>query len=268
MHSADSRSGDAWASGDAYEPYVGRWSRVVARAFLSWLGVPPQSRWLDVGCGTGALTQTILQFTEPTAVKGIDRSPAYVAFAREQVRDDRVQFEVGDAQALPVASAGYDAVVSGLTLNFVPQPQVAVAEMVGATRLGGVVALYVWDYAGNMQFMRHFWDAALALNPAAQDLDEGRRFPICDPAVLKEHFQRAGLAGVDVRALDVPTVFKDFNDYWMPFLGGQGPAPSYLMSLAELDRLVLRERLRASLPFAADGSVPLVARAWALRGTR
>lgn len=259
---------DAWASGNAYEPYVGRWSRVVAREFLRWLGVPPQSHWLDVGCGTGALTQTILQFANPAAVKGIDSSPAYAAFAHTHVRDDRVQFEVGDAQALPVESAVYDVVVSGLMLNFVPQPEVAVSEMVRATRLGGVVGVYVWDYAGEVQFMRHFWNAAVALNPAAFALDEGRRFPICHPEVLTEHFQRAGLVDVGVRALDVPTVFKDFDDYWTPFLGGQGPAPGYAMSLADADRITLREHLRASLPITADGSIPLIARAWAVRGMR
>jgi SAM-dependent methyltransferase len=268
MNGDNAQTRDAWASGDAYEPYVGRWSRVVAREFLTWLGVLPRSRWLDVGSGTGALTQTILQLTEPASVQGIDRSPAYVAFAREQVCDDRVRFEVGNAHALPVESGGYDAVVSGLMLNFVPQPEAAVAEMARATRMDGVVALYVWDYAGKMQFMRHFWDAAVALNPGARELDEGLRFPICQPDLLAEHFRLAGLAGVDARALDVATVFKDFDDYWRPFLGGQGPAPGYVMSLAEADRLALREHLRASLPIAADGSIPLIARAWAVRGVR
>jgi len=259
---------ETWASGVAYEPYVGRWSRPVAREFLNWLNVSAQSRWLDVGCGTGALSQTVLDSTAPGTVKGIDRSEGYVALAREQIRDERAQFEVGDAQALPVETGTYDAVVSGLVLNFVPQPQRAVAEMARAARPESVVAAYVWDYAGKMQMMRHFWNAAAALDPAARDLDEGRRFPICQPEPLTELFQNAGLRGVEVRPIDIAADFRDFDDYWSPFLGGQGPAPGYAMSLSDERRAALRERIRAGLPFALDGSIPLVARAWAVRGFR
>jgi SAM-dependent methyltransferase len=268
MSQPDMHPQDAWAIGDAYEPYVGRWSRAVARDFLSWLALPPQSRWLDVGCGTGALTQTILETAQPAAVTAIDRSPGFVAYAREKVRDGRVSFEAGDAQALPVKDGSYDAVVSALMLNFVSQPQVAMAEMARAARPGAVVALYVWDYAGEMQFMRHLWDAAVALNPAARELDEGHRFPLCHPQPLAEHFQRAQLTAVETRPVDIPTLFKDFDDFWMPFLGGQGPAPSYVASLSEADRSALREHLAATLPFAGDGSLPLMARAWAVRGVR
>lgn len=259
---------EIWASGAAYEPYVGRWSRLVAREFLQWLAMPPNSRWLDVGCGTGALSQTILQTAAPKVVKGIDRSAGYVAIAQEHVRDARVSFEVGDAQALPAEAGAYDAVVAGLVLNFVPQPRQAVAEMARMARPGGVVAAYVWDYAGKMQLMRHFWNAAAALDPTASDLDEGRRFPLCKPEPLIDLFRTAALNEVEVRAIDITTDFQDFDDYWSPFLGGQGPAPSYTMSLNEDRRVALRERIRASLPLALDGSIPLMARVWAARGVR
>ena len=262
------RPADAWASGAAYEPYVGRWSRLVAREFVAWLAMPPGSRWLDVGCGTGALSQTILQVASPAAVTGVDPSEAYIAYAREQVRDARIRFEVGDARALPVEMGAYDAVVSGLVLNFVPEPERAVAEMARAARLSGVVAAYVWDYAGEMQLMRHFWDAAVALDPAARALDEGVRFPLCQPEPLAALFRGAGLKDVEVRAIDVPTIFRDFDDYWLPFLGGQGPAPGYATSLDEERHAGLRERIRAGLPFASDGSIHLIARAWAVRGAR
>ena len=259
---------ETWASGAAYEPYVGRWSRLVARGFLNWLNVPAKSRWLDVGCGTGALCQTILDSAIPGSVTGIDRSEGYVAFAREQVQDERARFEAGDAQTLPVEAEAYNAVVSGLVLNFIPQPRQAVAEMARAARPKSVVAAYVWDYASKMQLMRHFWNAATALDTAAYDLDEGRRFPICQPDPLRELFQSAGLRDVQVRPIDIATDFQDFDDYWSPFLGGQGPAPSYAKSLSDEQRAALRERIRAGLPFALDGSIPLVARAWAVRGVR
>jgi SAM-dependent methyltransferase len=268
MSAEASRPADVWASGAAYEPYVGRWSRLVAREFLTWLAVPPESRWLDVGCGSGALSETILAMGSPHRVKGIDAAAGYVAFAREQIRDERVQFEIGDAQALSEETASYDAVVTGLVLNFVPQPDRMVAEMARVTRPGGVVAVYVWDYAGQMQLMRHFWEAAVALDPAVQELDEGRRFPICQPDRLTALFQQAELGTVEGRAIDVPTRFRDFDDYWSPFLGGQGPAPSYAMSLSEERRAMLRERIYAGLPVAVDGSIDLTARAWAVRGVR
>jgi SAM-dependent methyltransferase len=257
---------DTWASGAAYEAYVGRWSRGVAREFVAWLAIPPGARWLDVGCGTGALSQTILDVASPREITGIDPSEGYLPFARQRVRDHRVSFRLGDAQALPEAPASYEAVVAGLVLNFVPQPSRAVAEMHRVARVGGTVASYVWDYAGKMQLMRYFWDAAVALDPAASHLDEGQRFPLCQPEPLMQLFRAAGLREVEVRMIDIPTAFRDFEDYWSPFLGGQGPAPGYTMSLSEERRRALRERLRATLPLAADGSIQLIARVWAVRG--
>ena len=262
------RRSDIWASGAAYEPYVGRWSRLLAQEFLDWLALPANSTWLDIGCGTGALSRTILQVAAPCGVTGIDRSADHIAYLRSQIDDRRARFAVGDAQALPVETSSYDAVVSGLVLNFIPQPRQAVHEMVRAARSGGVVAVYVWDYAGKMQLMRHFWNAAAALDPAASDLDEGRRFPICQSAPLEELFRQAGLRQVAARPIDISTDFQDFDDYWMPFLGGQGPAPGYAMSLSEERRAALRDRIRNALPFALDGSIPLVARAWAVRGAK
>jgi SAM-dependent methyltransferase len=257
---------DVWASGAAYEPYVGRWSRPIAREFVTWLGVPRGRRWLDVGCGTGALSQTILQRCEPTAVIGIDPSVGFLGYAREQVRDARVAFQVADAQGLPFGDAVFDAAVSALVLNFVPDMTKAVAEMARVTRPGGTVAAYVWDYAGEMQMMRRFWDAAIALDPAVLDRDEARRFPVCKPDPLRHLFTAASLERIETRAIDVPTVFKDFDDYWIPFTSGQAPAPGYCMSLTEEKRATLRDHLRRTLPTAADGSIALIARAWAVRG--
>ena len=259
---------DAWDSGGAYEPYMGRWSRLIAREFLGWLAVPPGRRWLDVGCGTGVLAESILTRAAPSEVVGTDPSLAYVAFARDRVSDPRVRFEVGEAQALQAASATFDAVVSGLVLNFVPEPDRAVSEMVRVARPGGTVAAYVWDYAEGMQMIRHFWDAAGELDPKARELDEGRRFRLCEPEPLTDLFQMIGLGKVEVRAIDVPTVFRNFDDYWSPFLGGQAPAPGYAMSLSQERRAALRERIRAGLPSNSKGEHHLVARAWAVRGVR
>jgi hypothetical protein len=163
---AMARPAEVWAVGSHYDAYVGRWSRPVARELVAWLGVAGGAAWLDVGCGTGALSQTVLATADP----------------------------------------------------------------------------------------------------AAAALDEGRRFPICRPEPLARLFGDSGLAEVEVRPIEVPTRFRDFDDYWTPFMGGQGPAPSYAMALDEPRRAALREELRARLPVAADGSIPLLARAWAARG--
>jgi SAM-dependent methyltransferase len=261
-----SERSDNWSAGRLYEPYVGRWSRLVAKDFLAWLEVRSEADWLDVGCGTGALTEIILQQGRPRAVKGVDPSAGFVDYAKGRISDGRASFAVGDAQSLPVQSSRYDAVVSGLVLNFVPQPALAVSEMLRAAKPKGVIAAYVWDYAGKMELMRYFWDAAGALDPAAFDLDEGRRFPLCRPDRLDELFTQAGLHEVKIRAIDVPTRFQNFDDYWAPFLGGQGPAPGYAMSLSEERRGLLRERIRSKLPVASDGTINLVARAWSICG--
>jgi SAM-dependent methyltransferase len=250
---------DVWAVGEAYEPYVGRWSRRVAREFVRWLAVPAGARWLDVGCGTGAVTATILASAEPGAVVGVDPSAGFVAYARGAAGPGH--FAVGDARTLPVRDGAADAVVSGLVLNFVPEPDRAIAEMTRASR--GVVGAYVWDYAEGMGFMRAFWDAARAFDPDAPD--EGPRFPLCRPDRLQSAFEAAGLADVEVRELDVSTPFRDFDDFWRPFLGGQGAAPAYLMSLPDDRREAIRERLFDRL---GPGPIDLVARAWAVRGNR
>jgi SAM-dependent methyltransferase len=260
---------DVWASGDAYEPFVGRWSRRVAREFVEWLAPAANIRWLDVGCGSGALTQTILATAAPREVLGIDPSEGFIAHARRHTQDSRAKFQVGDAQALPVANSSFDIAVAGLVLNFVPNPSKAAAEMHRAVRVGGTVAAYVWDYADGMQLLRRFWDAAVALDPAASELDEGRRFALCRREALRSLLNDvAGLEQTEVRAIDVPTVFMNFDDYWSPFLGGQGPAPGYCVSLSDERRARLRNQLEATLPVASDGAIHLKARAFAVRAVK
>ncbi|GAA4445122.1 class I SAM-dependent methyltransferase [Phytohabitans houttuyneae] len=257
---------EVWARGDAYEAYVGRWSRRVAATFVRWLDVPAGRRWLDVGCGTGALSATVLTLTDPAEVAGVDPSDGFLATAHAQLADPRVSFLTGDARALPLPDDRFDAVVSGLAVNFVPEPELAAAEFARVAAPGGVVAAYVWDYAEGMQLMRHFWDAAAALDPDGAELDEGRRFPVCRPGPLRALWMDAGLVDVCVEAIDIPTVFTSFEDYWEPFLGGQGAAPAYAMSLGEERRDAVRDLLRDRLPSNPDGAIELTARAWAVRG--
>jgi SAM-dependent methyltransferase len=260
--------GEVWASGSAYEPYIGRWSRLVARVFVEWLDAPLNSVWVDVGCGTGALTENILAIASPARVDACDPSPGFIQYAREQIHDPRAEMIVADARALPHEDASVDVAVSGLVLNFIPEPERALAELQRVVRQSGVIAMYVWDYAGKMQLMRYFWDSAMALDENAAALDEGNRFPICNPVALERLFRNAGLRDVQTRTVDISTPFRDFADYWTPFLAGEAPAPSYVASLSPERRALLREHVRANLPIAADGSIDLIARAWAIRGRR
>jgi SAM-dependent methyltransferase len=257
---------DGWDRGDPYEQYVGRWSRRVAPRFLAWLNVTRERRWLDVGCGTGALSAAILDRCFPSSVTGVEPSEGFLRKAKEQLAA-RMLLRQGSAAQIPLEDGAVDVAVSGLVLNFVPDARAALAEMTRVTAAAGALGAYVWDYSGKMDLMRHFWDAAVELDPGAANLDEGTRFPLCRPEALAELFSSAGLRAVDTTAIDIDTPFASFTEYWQPFLGGQGPAPAYAMTLEETARSRLRERIRERMPLRADGSIALTARAWAVRGT-
>lgn len=257
---------ESWERGDPYEQYVGRWSRRVAPAFLSWLGIPPGRKWLDVGCGTGALCAAILDHCSPSSVTGIEPSEGFLGTAKAHLAG-RAALCRGSATAIPLGDASVDVAVSGLVLNFVPDQRKALAEIARVTTSEGTIGAYVWDYSGKMELMRYFWDVAAELNADARRMDEGIRFPLCHQEALVDLFEDAGLNEVDVTAVDISTPFSSFEDYWQPFLGGQGPAPAYAMSLDATARRRLRDRLRERVPVQGDGSLSLAARAWAIRAT-
>lgn len=251
---------DTWERGSPYEQYVGRWSRQVAPLFLAWLSIPAGRRWLDVGCGTGALCAAIVDRCSPSAVAGVEPSEGFLNTAKENLAG-RAALHQGSATAIPLSGASVEVVVSGLVLNFVPDQRAALLEMARVTGKGGTIAAYVWDYSGKMDLMRHFWDVAGKLDPDAAKMDEGVRFPLCRPEALEKLFASAGLEEIAVKAIDIPTLFASFDDYWQPFLGGQGPAPAYAMSLDETARARLRDCIRDRLPTEANGSISLTARA-------
>ena len=256
---------DRWQRGDAYERYMGRWSRQLAPRFLEALSVPPARRWLDVGCGTGALAQAILDQCAPTSVIGADPSAGFLAAAKERLPPQVVLHQAA-AHRLPLADASVDATVSALVLNFVPDAGAALREMVRVTVGSGLLAGCVWDYAQKMDLIRRYWDAAAELGLLAPGQDQGERFPICRPEALLAAFSGAGLAQVRVWPIEIEMRFADFDDYWQPFLGGQGPAPAHAMSLDEASRLRLRDRLAERIASSAAGGIVMAARAWAACG--
>ncbi|MDP6514847.1 MAG: class I SAM-dependent methyltransferase, partial [SAR202 cluster bacterium] len=173
---ASQNEGGWFADGEAYEGYVGRWSRVVGRLFTDWLSLPADLSWVEVGCGTGALTETILKHAYPASVTATEPSEGFLSLARGRINDSRAVFKSGDATSLPLKNAEADALVTGLVLNFVPDKQLAIQEMCRVVRPGGTVASYVWDYSGEMQLMRYFWDAVTELFLDGADHDEGKQF--------------------------------------------------------------------------------------------
>jgi len=257
---------DKWTSGAEYDRWMGRWSRLVAGEFLSWLASPPGLRYVDVCCGSGMLTEAIVERLAPSHVQGIDASPEQIQFARTERGRPNVDFQVGDALQLPFAAATFGVAVCGLGLNFIPEPERALREMRRVTVPHGSVAVYVWDYEEGARFLREFWDAAAAVDGEAPAHDQARRFLLCNPGPLQQLFERAGLKDVELVALSITTRFASFDDYWQPLLTGQGSAPNYLATRNESTRNAIHDRLRKSLPTDSQGAISLPAKAWAIRG--
>jgi SAM-dependent methyltransferase len=256
----------SFAAARAYEGYIGRWSRVVAIEFLSWLEKPEHAGWFDVACGTGALTAAVLARCNPARIDASDLNPERIAFARETIVDARVSFTVGEGTTIAAADGTYDAVIGGLAFPAIRDTPAALGEFRRVSRPGGTVAGYVWDFDGEMQLLRSFWNAATELDAAAETSDDDERFAICHPDRLGAAWRAAGLDDVTVRAIDAQAHFVDFNDFWTPFLGGDSPAQKHVQSLDERRREQLRARVRDALPIAEDGSITLITRAWAVKG--
>jgi SAM-dependent methyltransferase len=259
---------DRWTSGADYDRWMGRWSRLLAQEFLAWLNLPSGLRWIDLCCGSGVLTEAILQRNAPASIVGVDASPEQIDFARRHRASASVAFEVANAMSLPFADASFDVAVCGLGLNYLPNPLQALEEFQRVVRAGGTIAAYVWDYESGARFVREFWDAAIATDPNAATADQARRFPICKISELSALFARAKLQQSRMHALDIETRFASFDDYWEPLLGGQGSAPNYLISRDQQTQASIRDRLKATLPADSAGAIELPARAWAICALR
>ena len=247
---------------------MGRWSRLVAHEFLKWLDAPSGLRWIDACCGSGVITEAIVECNAPASVAGVDVSAEQINFARQQRARPNVTFETADAMALPFPNASFDIAVCGLGLNYIPNPVKGLEEFCRVTRREGTVTVYVWDYVRGARFLREFWDAATAIDGEAAAFDQALRFPMCTEEGLRSIFEQAKLKELSLTALDVVTRFTSFDDYWEPLLTGQGSAPNYLATRDKKIQAEIRERLRTALPANAQGAIELPARAWAIRGRR
>lgn len=255
---------DAWTVAEGYEHYMGRWSRRIAARFIEWLDPPAGADWLEVGCGTGALTEAILDGTAPRSVRAIDPSRAFIAHASSRIRDERVQFEEAEVRDLPAAGAAVDIVASALVLNFIADRPAALAGMRRRLRQGGLLSFYVWDYpGGGIGFIDAFWKAAAEVDPRATVLDESRRFPFCSRHGLQALCREAGLRAPAIEPIGTQIVFRDFEAFWQPFTLGAGPAPGYCAGLADDHRAAVKARLAHRL--GTSGPLHFRARAWAVK---
>jgi SAM-dependent methyltransferase len=262
-----SQQSHLFAESDPYERFMGRWSRLLAIQFAKFVSIGEQDSVLDVGCGIGSLSFAIADAFPAARVTGVDPSAAFVRNVQTRARNGRLQFMVGDAQALQFADATFDKTVSQLVLNFVSAREKALDEMIRVTRPGGVVAAAVWDYGDGMRMLRVFWDEAVLLDPPLAARDEGN-MPLCKRGGLAALWRAKGLERVEDQPIVIDLTFSSFDDYWQPFLGAQGPAGAYVVSLAEPRRAALEARLRDRLLSSrGDGPFVLQARAWAAKGT-
>ena len=256
-----------FANAEAYEKFMGRWSRMVAPHLVDFAEPPDAGRLLDVGSGTGALAFALAERRMQARVQGIDPSKEYIEYAASQNRfSDRVNFEIGDAQQLHFADRAFDASLSLLVFNFIPDFRTAIHEVRRVTKSRGRISAAVWDYGDGMKMLRMFWDAAAAVDRSAERADE-RQMPLCRSGELEALWKEAGLEMVAERPIDIQMQFASFADYWNPFLLGQGPAGSYVQKIDGARQEALRAEVKRRLRMESEQApFTLPARVWAVRG--
>ena len=247
----------------AYDRHIGRYGPELAGALISAAGVRPGQRALDVGCGPGALTAALAELLEGERVTAVDPSEPFAEACAARVAGARV--EVAVAEALPFEDDSFDAVLSQLVVNFMSDAAAGVGEMRRVTRPGGTVAAAVWDYAEGMTLLRRFWDAAVALDPGAGSLDEGRSMPHSQPDELEKLWRQAGLEAVATSEIGVEAGYGGFDDLWQPLESGVGPSGAYAAGLPPERRERLRDELCRRLD-VGEGPFRLSARAWCVVG--
>jgi ubiquinone/menaquinone biosynthesis C-methylase UbiE len=248
--------------GEAYQRFMGRWTRAVGTIFLDWVAPPAGARWLDVGCGTGVFTELVLDTRAPSAVIAVDPAPAQIEHARGQPVAQRAEFKVADAQNLEFPDKAFDIVASALVINFIPDRARAIAEMRRVVRDGGIVAGYVWDFAAERSPSAHMRvglrqigiEPPVVPGTAASSLD-----------ALDELFEQASFDDIETRTIDVTMRFPNFDDFWRAQTPVYSPLTKTIAALPEADRIRLIERVRAILPADRDGSIACSARANAIK---
>lgn len=253
-----------FTDGVGYENFMGQWSRAAGRQFLDWLAVPKGLKWLDVGCGTGAFTETIQQKCAPAEIIGIDPSEAQITYARSLYSNGPMIFEVRDARILGFPDHRFDVAASALVLNFISDREKAVAEMRRVVRPNGTVAAYVWDFAGgrgNLEPLRSALLKVTGAKPAAALHAESTTIDS-----LRKLFEASGLSEVETRAIDIKITYPDFESYWNSNTGFVGPMVTAIRALDDVKQREIKQVAREMLPVDAEGRVSYSATVNAVKG--
>ena len=245
-----------YTDGEAYEERNGKWSRVIGRDYVDWLAIENGSRWLDVGCGTGALCEVILDRCAPKEYVGVDMAEAQLEYARSRHPDDRARFQIDDALSLSFSQDAFDAAVSALLINFLPDPVRMVAEMKRVVRPSGAVAAWTWDFARNRAVAQHISAAIFArMSADFQRIDDVQRVDSTRLEAMERIFLDAGLENVRTTTVDTVVTYKDFNDYWVTNMGYQSTTANFVSQLTDPERRRFRAEVRALVPVDADGTI-------------
>jgi ubiquinone/menaquinone biosynthesis C-methylase UbiE len=250
---------------EAYEQFMGRWSRRIGEAFLAWLQPPIGVHWLEVGCGTGIFTALIASMCAPAKVVGIDPAHPLIAHARRRAKTSTIEFRLGDVQDLPVQDASFDVLASSLVLNFVSDRERALSEICRVARPGGLIGACVWDFAAER-------------SPSGPLRRAMRRIGIDVPPIpgteasglsaLAELFEGGALTDVVTTSIDVDVSFHNFNDFWNSQTPNNAPITKFIAAMAPKDRDDLRAMLRSELQHLAGGAVKYSASANAIKARR
>lgn len=257
------------SDGDGYELQMGRWSRRLAPKFIGFAGIKNAACVLDVGCGTGNLASTLALNSNIRGIHGVDFSAPYIEHAKRNNSGSRIQFQVGDACALPFGDKEFEHTLAMLVIQFIPQPERAISEMRRVTRPGGTVAAATWDARGGFVWARMFWDTAAMLDPEAN----ARRAkilsrPMSRPGDLERAWKAAGLTDVVQDTLTIRMDFASFDDFWAPIDGTDGPYAEYVRTLEAEVKSALRDKVRlAYVDGEADGPRSYAATSWVVKGT-
>jgi ubiquinone/menaquinone biosynthesis C-methylase UbiE len=254
-----------FTNGQAYERLMGRWSRAAGEEFLDWLSLPKGLNWLDVGCGTGAFTELVIDRCAPSNISAIDPAEDQIAYARNGSAAKRATFRTGDAQSLPFADREFDVAAMALVISFVPDAAKAVAEMKRVVRPQGIVAAYMWDILGGGFIQRPLVQALGAMGidvPPAT----GRKNSSIEE--MRSLFERAGLDQVAARTIEIEVSYPNFDDYWSAQTGLANPVVQPIRKMSDPDVARLQAYLRDRLPTDHSGRIAYPARANAVKGRR
>lgn len=259
---------EGWDNTQGYEMYIGRWSKLISSDFVSWLNPKSKLKWLEIGCGAGALTKVIAGRCSPSYLLAVDKSDNYLEEAKKSINSsNNISFLNADLNSYSF-NEEFHHITSGLVLNFLPGVRELLKPIMNNLKSRGQLSSFVWDYGGHYQPMRHFWDAAKEVIAGAETFDAGRRFSICTKEKLTRLFEELNLYDVQCTTIEKIATFENFDDYWLPIASAQGSVTEFMSTLTETERDELKENLKRRLPIALNSEIKLIISALAVKGLK